>query len=128
MTSESIRKEVPPLPSIDNLVGLGKLPLHELAKVYENLGHDSLDNPEIAGDLLDKATALRVQANKNAMVEIKAMRAQAELEADENAVRADASAIADKIGMSPEKKAKFMAEVESVLVGSRDIVSPRESI
>lgn len=83
----------------ENSPGTGSLPPIELAKIYENLGHEvAEDSPKIALDLLDKANDLRVDANR-------------EMLADEKATEAFAAKTADEIGMNPERKAKFLAEV-----------------
>lgn len=95
-----------PLPKAEDLAGFGKVSSLELAKIYENIGHDSTDNPEIAMGLLDAATALRVQANQ-------------EMLAEEKETENFAAQTADKLGMSPEQKAKFLADVSSVLKNSR---------
>ncbi|MCL4208573.1 hypothetical protein KJZ63_02990 [Patescibacteria group bacterium] len=94
----------------ENVPGAGALPPVELAKIYENLGHEvAQDSPKMAMDLLDKANDLRVQANQ-------------EMLADEKATEADAAQIADQIGMNEERKAKFLAEVRSVLRNSRESI------
>ncbi len=94
----------------ENVPGAGALPPVELAKIYEDLGHEvAQDSPKMALDLLDKATDLRIQANQ-------------EMIADEKATETFASETADKIGMTPERKAKFLAEVRSVLRNSRESI------
>lgn len=94
----------------ENTPGSNGLPPVEMAKIYENLGHEvALDNPKMALDLLDKATELRVKANEDML-------------AEEGAFEAEAVQIADKIGMSEERKAKFLKDVRSVLKNSREVV------
>lgn len=94
----------------ENPPGAGSLPPIELAKIYENLGHEvAEDSPKIALDLLDKANDLRVDANR-------------EMLAEEKSTEAYAAETADKIGMTPERKAKFLAEVRSVLRSSRESI------
>lgn len=94
----------------ENTPGAGSLPPIELAKIYENLGHEvAQDTPKMALDLLDKANELRTQANWDMLNE-------------EKATVAYAAETANKIGMSEERKAKFLAEVKSVLLNSRENV------
>lgn len=94
----------------EGVSGSNSLPPAELAKIYEELGHEvALDSPKMALELLDKANEIRMKANQDMLD-------------DEAEMEAYAKETADRLGMSEENKAKFLRNVQRVLRSTRSSI------